>query len=125
MHIDDRGRIMSNEAGSQDLHIACKHYQLNPVLLEEPKLSRLSLVSCCSAYRDVFERDSIVSRELFHLPMIRDNHSNIAVQFPRLPAVQQIRHTVKILRAEESHSRRQVHDTDLPVHLQLFRNPGE
>ena len=85
----------------------------------------LGLVARGSGHRHVFERNSVERCQTLHIAVVGDDEGNLAEQFARAPAVQQIGHAVQILRTEEGHARQRGAGGQLPAHVQLRGQRGK
>src|SRR5215472_2729761 len=121
VHIDECRRVARDEARRQNLHVTCQHYEFNSVLFENAELPSLRLGASCRNNRNMLEGNAAVCREFFNIAMIRDDDWNVAAEFARLPAVQEISDTVQVLGTEERNPRRTICDPKLPAHVELSR----
>ena len=119
MHVDDAGRVVIDEVGGENLHVAGQDNEFNVVAGEDFKLAGLGLAARGCGDRDMFKRDAVKGGQILNRQMIGHDDRNLAPQLAGAPAVEQVGHAVQILRAEEGDAGTRFGGGEFSVHAQF------
>ena len=91
------------------------------MLLEQCKMACFCFNARFLRHRNMLERNAVKRGQAFDVAMVRYDHWNVAIEFARAPAMQQVGHAVQVLRTEQSHAWTAGAGSQCPAHSKFCR----
>src|SRR5581483_2845960 len=118
VNVDDPVRVLADEVGGKNLHVARQDDQINSMVAQQSELPGFRLRLVVLAHRHFEKRDTVEVSQPSAIRVVADNEWNFACQLAALVAVQQIGKAMVVMRDKDRHLGLVARKRQPPIHLE-------